>query len=83
MTAEAAGDPSGSSDYQDQDDQHFEELMQRLSSPLSKLEKHARSVSRFAKNCSRIVCKELCTAFHDQVRPQHLHRFAAGLCAEN
>ena len=41
MTVEAAGDPSGSSDYQDQDDQQFEELMQRLPSPQSKVEKHA------------------------------------------
>ena len=40
-------------------------------------------VSTFAKNCSRSVCKELCTAFHDQVRPQHLQGSAAGLCAEN
>ena len=42
MTVEEAGDPSGSSDYQHQDDQQFEELMQRLPSPQSKLEKHAR-----------------------------------------
>ena len=29
MTTEAAGDPSGSGDYQDQDDQRFGQLMQR------------------------------------------------------
>ena len=41
MTTEAAGDPSGSSDCQDQDDQRFGQLMQRWPSPQSKLEKHA------------------------------------------
>ena len=42
LVVEAAGDPSGSSDYQHQDDQQFDALMQRLPSPQSKLEKHAR-----------------------------------------